>query len=155
MGDGLRKRIAQSKFESPVQEATLNLLVAADFLRARVEVICAPAGISITQYNVLRILRGAHPDGHSRAEIIRRMVERAPDVTRLVDRLENEGLAERDRSQVDRRLSITRITRKGLDLLTALEPAVKEFQRDLGRRIGRRDCDELSRICEKVYDEGG
>jgi DNA-binding MarR family transcriptional regulator len=153
MGEALKRRIAQTKFESPIQEATLNLLVAADCLRKQIEAICTPAGISIGQYNVLRILRGAHPDGHSRAEILRRMLERAPDVTRLVDRLEKEGLAERDRSQADRRLSLTRITAKGLNLLKTLEPAVQESQRLMGRRVGRRDCLELSRICERIYEE--
>jgi DNA-binding MarR family transcriptional regulator len=138
-----------------MQEATLNLMVAADYLRGKVEAICAPAGISIGQYNVLRILRGANPGGHSRAEILRRMVERAPDVTRLVDRLEKEGLAERDRDKEDRRLSITRITTKGLNVLKALEPGVQELQREIGHRVGRRDCQELSRICERIYDEKG
>jgi DNA-binding MarR family transcriptional regulator len=153
MGEALKRRIAQTRFESPMQEATLNLLVAADYLRSQVEAICAPAGISVGQYNVLRILRGAHPEGHSRAEILRRMLERAPDVTRLVDRLERDGLAERDRDQSDRRLSITRITNKGLNVLKALEPAVQESQREMARRVSRRDCLELSRICERIYDE--
>lgn len=155
MGEALRRRIAQTRFESPIQEATLNLLVAADYLRVKVEAICAPAGISVGQYNVLRILRGAYPEGHSRAEILRRMLERAPDVTRLVDRLERDGLAERDRDKSDRRLSITRITNKGLNVLKALEPAVQESQREIARRVNRRDCLELSRICEQIYDEKG
>jgi DNA-binding MarR family transcriptional regulator len=153
MGEALKKRIVQATFESPVQEAILNVLVAADYVHSRMEAICAPAGITVTQYNVLRILRGAYPNGHSRSEIVRRMVERAPDVTRLVDRLEIEGLAERDRSKSDRRLSMTRITRKGMDLLKTMKPAMDEWQLELSKRLTPADCRELSRICEKLYDE--
>ena len=64
MGDALRHRIQQVHFESAVQEAFLNVLVAADHLRAQTERLCAGFGISASQYNVLRILRGVHPEGH-------------------------------------------------------------------------------------------
>lgn len=131
----------------------LNLLVAADHMRGRMTSICDDFGITIGQYNVLRILRGVHPGGHPRCEIIRRMLERAPDVTRLVDRLESQDLAERVRSDEDRRLSITRITQKGLDLLTTMEPRVQELNAYFGERVSRRDCRELSRICEGIYGE--
>src|SRR6202166_638342 len=99
MGDALRHRIQQVHFESPVQEAFLNVLAAADHLRAQTERLCAEVGLSASQYNVLRILRGVHPEGHSRCEIARRMIERAPDVTRLVDRLEKRGWGERESSE--------------------------------------------------------
>src|SRR5277367_1900398 len=120
MGETLKKRISQERFESPQVEAILNLLVASDYLRGKLDDVFAQFGISSGQYNVLRILKGAHPDGHSRCEVVRRMLEKAPDVTRLVDRLESQGLAERDRSDTDRRLSITRITEKGLELIRKL-----------------------------------
>src|SRR5689334_18026073 len=98
-------------------EAMLNLFVAVDHLRGKVGDVCGRFGITNGQYNVLRILRGAHPDGHPRCEIAKRMIEKAPDVTRLVDRLEAMGFVERARSKDDRRLSIARITPKGLQLL--------------------------------------
>ena len=153
MGEALKKRISQENFVSPKQEAMLNLLVAADFLRNKLEEVFSQFGISRGQYNVLRILRGAHPDGRSRCEIIQRLLERAPDVTRLVDRLEVQGLAERDRSEADRRLSITRITPKGLELVAALEPSRRELERYFTERVSQRDCRELSRICEGLYGE--
>ena len=153
MGEALKKRIAQENFESYQQEAILNLLVAADFLRNKLEDVFSQYGISSGQYNVLRILKGAHPDGHSRCEIIRRLLEKAPDVTRLVDRLETQGLAERDRSDADRRLSITRITPKGLELVAAIEPPLREVERYFTERVSRKDCRELSRICEGLYEE--
>src|SRR5579864_8809591 len=135
MGDALRHRIQQVHFESAVQEAVLSLLVAADHLRAQTERLCAEFGISASQYNVLRILRGVHPEGHSRCEIARRMIERAPDVTRLVDRLEKRGLVERDRSAADRRLSLTRITPAGIDLLARLAPRLAALESHLAERL--------------------
>jgi len=155
MGNALRNRIQQTRFESAAQEALLNLLVAADHLRARTERLCAEFGLSASQYNVLRILRGVHPEGHSRCEIARRMIERAPDVTRLVDRLEKRGWVERDRSERDRRLSISRITAAGLELLQTIDPRLKQEQRDFAERVPEKDCRELSRICEEIYGESG
>jgi DNA-binding MarR family transcriptional regulator len=154
MGDALRHRLQQTRFESAVQEAFLNLLVAADHLRARMDGACSEFGISSSQYNVLRILRGIHPDGHSRCEIARRMLERAPDVTRLVDRLEKRGWVERDRCARDRRLSISRITAGGLELLARMSPIVEQVQQEFARQLSREDCRELSRLCEQIYSGG-
>jgi DNA-binding MarR family transcriptional regulator len=81
------------------------------------------------------------------------MVERAPDVTRLVDRLEDQGLVERDRSTEDRRLSITRITKKGLKLIDELEPTFITVLKDLSGRLSKDDCLDLSRICESIYGQ--
>ena len=152
VADLLKQRIKQeADFESPFEEAFLSLLVAADAVRARLERVCAEHGITHGQYNVLRILRGAHPGGHPRCEIAARLIERAPDVTRLVDRLEANGLVERSRSEEDRRVSLTRITRRGLELLDAMDPALDAFRRDFGERVSRRDARDLSRICEGIY----
>src|SRR4051794_26837460 len=125
MGDVLRKRIEQARFESPLQEAILNLMLASEHVRDLFERACDESGITGSQYNVRRIRRGANPEGHSRCETARRMIERAPDVTRLIDRLEKQGLVERDRTERDRRLSISRITPAGLALLERLEPGVR------------------------------
>jgi DNA-binding MarR family transcriptional regulator len=149
----LKKRIQQERFEGPLQEALLNLLVAAGYLRERFERVCAEHGITHGQYNVLRILRGARPRGLSRCEIAVRLVERAPDVTRLVDRLEQQGFVERARSDEDRRLSISRITAAGLELLKRMEPAIRAEHEHFGERISLRDRRELSRICEGIYGE--
>jgi DNA-binding MarR family transcriptional regulator len=154
MGDALKRRIKQTAdFESPVEEAMLNLMVAADHVRARLDRVCADFRITTGQYNVLRILRGAHPNGHPRCEIAARLIEKAPDVTRLVDRLETQGLVERDRSEEDRRLSLTRITKKGLGVLDKMDNALAETNRYFSERVSRRDCRELSRICEGIYAE--
>ena len=152
MGEVLKKRIKQTAdFESPVNEAILNLMVAADYVRTIHERTCSDFGITTGQYNVLRILRGAGEEGHPRCEIAERMVERAPDITRLVDRLEKEGFVVRERSGDDRRHSITRITEKGLQLLESMQPSVEETMKDLGVRASLAEWIALSGVCEKIY----
>lgn len=154
MGEALRKRIRQTAdFSSPAEEAMLNLMVTADHIRTLLDRVCVDYGITHGQYNVLRILRGVHPEGHPRCEISARMLEKAPDVTRLVDRLETQGLVRRSRSEVDRRLSITLITANGLSLLEEMEPALEGVARYFAERVSRRDARELSRICEGLYEE--
>jgi DNA-binding MarR family transcriptional regulator len=81
------------------------------------------------------------------------MLERAPDVTRIIDRLEVQHLVERERSGRDRRLSITRISRKGLELLERMQRAVSSIHEELAARIPARDARELSRICEALYGD--
>jgi DNA-binding MarR family transcriptional regulator len=150
MGELFKKRIQD--FSSPAMEAMTNLLVAAGYLRDKLEVTCDSFGITLSQYSVLRILREAHPRGFSRTEIVRRMVEKAPDVTRLVDRLEQQRLVERHRPAEDRRLSVTRITDSGLALLNQVEPRVHAVEdRYFARRVGELDCQKLSLICEGIY----
>ena len=127
---GLRARVKQRRFRDPVETAFVGLLVVAEQLRLRLEEMCRRAGITHTQYNVLRVLRGAHPDGHPRFEIISRLIHRAPDVTRLLDRLERQGLIERVSDARNRRHSVARITGPGLELLRALEPQLAALQRD-------------------------
>lgn len=153
MGEILRKRLLQERFESPVHEAVLSLLVAAGHVRDTLDRAVAAHGITGGQYNVLRILRGVHPEGHARCEIARRLIDRAPDVTRLIDRLEREGLVERLRSPGDRRLSLTRITRKGLRLLEDMRPAMDEALREIAARLPPTEARELARLCESLYAE--
>lgn len=151
VGETIRKRLRQNSFDSPVHEAILNLIVAAAHVRDRLDASCARHGISGAQYNVLRILKGAHPEGHTRGDIACRLLDRAPDVTRLIDRLEREGLVERVRTETDKRLSITRITRKGLRLLDTLKPEIDRDTREFAQRLSPNDATELSRICEGLY----
>jgi DNA-binding MarR family transcriptional regulator len=129
MGEALKRRIKQTAdFANPAQEAMLNLMVAADYVHTRLERVCLKFGVTRPQYNVLRILRGVHPDGHSRAEIAARLLSSAPDVTRLVDRLQAQGLVERDRMEEDRRLRIARITGNGLRLLAGRGASLVRMQ---------------------------
>ena len=143
MGEVLKRRLRQGKPLGPSEDALLNLLVAAGWLRARLDRACARFALTNRQYNVLRILRGAHPGGHPRQEIAVRMIERAPDVTRLVDRLQARVLVERARTGPDRRQAIARITSRGLSLLRRMDADLDEVRRLVARR--------LSKICEAIY----
>src|ERR1700736_1567714 len=88
MNEALSRRLSQTQFADPMQEALLSLLVAANTLNDLMDELCESHRITRPQYNVMRILRGVHPQGHARCEIARRMIDRSPDVTRLVDRLQ-------------------------------------------------------------------
>jgi DNA-binding MarR family transcriptional regulator len=152
MGRVLMRRLEQSRpFANAVEEATVNLLVTASWLDDRVERTLAPLGITHRQYNVLRILRGTHPEGHPRCEIARRMIDRAPDVTRIIDRLEKAGLVERGSDPEDGRRSVTRLTRSGVSLLAKATEALEPLQKLLTHRLSARSAHDLSRICEALY----
>lgn len=129
----------------------MNLMVAADSVKYETEKVCARFGITPPLYNVLRILRGVYPEGHPRWEISERMVERAPDVTRLIDRLEKQKLVERNREGEDRRMSISRITDQGLKLLKEMQPEMQQINEGLGQRLSDSECDQLSSLLEKLY----
>jgi DNA-binding MarR family transcriptional regulator len=153
MGDVIRRRLRQTGFASPQEETMLGLLLATGHIRERFEQVCEAHGITGGQYNVLRILRGAGPGGHPRGEVAVRLIERAADVTRLIDRLERQGLVQRIRSDGDQRLSIARITRKGLDLLDRMDTGIQGIHEYIASRLTLRDCRELSRICERLYGD--
>lgn len=130
----LRSELRQKKpFESLQQEAHLNVVRTFAMLQNAFEQLFKPYGISNTQYNVLRILRGAEPGGLCRNELRDRLLTRMPDVTRLLDRMEEVGLVERERDTADRRLVTTRLTKQGRRLVDELDEAVSaEHQRTLG-----------------------
>ncbi len=134
MSLALQHEIKQSRpFASAEQEATLSIERTAAVLMHAFSETVREFGITGTQYNVLRILRGAGDAGLCRTEIRDRLVAQVPDVTRLLDRLEKEGLITRIRDTEDRRLVLTRITREGLSLLKRLDPVVAEaHERQLG-----------------------
>lgn len=124
----LKKDLKQKKpFRSLEHEAHLSIQRTAAELEHEFETAMKPHGVTATQYNVLRILRGAEPQGLCRHEIGSRMLRRVPDVTRLLDRLEENRLIARQRGGDDRRFVTTRITAAGLKLLAALDPVVDEL----------------------------
>lgn len=111
-------------FRSRQQQATLGLLRTADAIKRGLAHVIEPHGITTQQYNVLRILRGAEPQGLPTLTIGERMIEQTPGVTRLIDRLERKGLVGRTPCPKDRRRVFCRITSKGLDLLDELDDPV-------------------------------
>jgi len=132
----LQAEIRQRKpFVSLEEETYLNLVRTADALTRELELLLQPNGLTTTQYNVLRILRGAGERGLPTLEIAERMIEQAPGITRLVDRLEAKKLVVRERCDTDRRQVFCRITREGLALLAQLDQPVEEAEKDALRDL--------------------
>ena len=134
MTSTLRAELQQRRpFSSLEQEATLNIARTEAALREPLEEVLKGAGVSLTQYNVLRILRGAGPEGLTRNEIGDRLINRMPDVTRLLDRMEEAGWVSRVREMEDRRCVATHLTRSGRTLVDSLDgPVQEEHERRLG-----------------------
>jgi len=121
----IKEEIRQSKpFRTKSQEAYLALLRTADDSRRYVSSVLEPSGMTLQQYNVLRILRGAGKEGLPTLAIAERMVERTPGVTRLIDRMERKGWVARSRCKEDRRRVWCRITPSALALLEELDEPV-------------------------------
>ncbi len=147
----IREEIQQSKpFHSRSQEAYLALLRTADDMRRRVSNVLEPAGITLQQYNVLRILRGAGPEGLPTLAIGERMVERTPGVTRLIDRMEEKGWVKRERCTEDRRRVWCRITDDGLRLLTPLDPNVNAVDDSLEQVLEQDQLAALIRYLDSI-----
>lgn len=147
---GVRERIRQRRFESPAQEAVVSLLVAAGHVEQRLGEVLEPYGITHEQYNVLRILRGAGEGGLPRCDIAARLVNRAPDVTRLLDRLERRRLIERVRGVEDRRQSLSRLTPEGHAILAETDPAIAAVARTLTAPLGPGGREELARLLDAL-----
>lgn len=127
-----------------------TLLSTADKVRTFFETVCAPFDITGQQYNVLRILRGAEPDGLPTLTIAERMIERTPGITRMIDRLEAKGLVAREVRPHDRRCVYCRITQKGLELLKTLDGPVEEANRAAFRGLSAAELEQLVALLVKA-----
>ena len=153
MSPKLKDEIKQGKpFESLQAEVFLNLMRTADVLLRGQEAILKLAGLSHTQYNVLRILRGAGEQGLCCREVAERMITRDPDITRLVDRLERRGLLTRSRDSRDRRVITVRITTAGQKLLRDLDGPMTEYNRKLLSHMGKRELRKLVELLEAARE---
>lgn len=153
MSTNLRDEIKQTRpFSSLEQEAYLSLGRTWAGLEHELAEALKAHDVTPTQYNVLRILRGAGEKGLCRSEIMERMIARVPDATRLLDRMEAAGLIERERSSEDRRFVTTQITRDGLRVVAAAEAAVMALHRRQFTAVGEEDLRQLVRILELVRD---
>jgi DNA-binding MarR family transcriptional regulator len=146
----IRSRIEQRAFSGDADETVISVMVAADHLDQRLAPVIAAHGLTTDQYNVLRILRGVHPEGHPRHEIARRMIHRAPDVTRMLDRLVKRKLITRVRDPRDARLSVARITPGGLALLKRIDPEVEAAQEKATAMLTTAERRELARLCDRL-----
>jgi DNA-binding MarR family transcriptional regulator len=153
MPRGLQAELKQNiPFASREAEAYLSLLRTADALQTQVEAQLREYGLTGTQYNALRILRGAGPEGLPCREIGERMITRDPDITRLLNRLEDRGLAERTRTKRDRRVVYGKITAAGLKLLREIDRPLEKFGREMLRHVGQEKLKQLIELLELVRD---
>jgi DNA-binding MarR family transcriptional regulator len=132
------------------EEAALNIVRTADVLMLALAGLLKPYQLSPTQYNVLRILRGAGKDGASCKEIGQRLVARDPDITRLMDRLEQRGLVLRDRSTKDRRVVRHQLSKAGLDLTNELDSPIEALHQKTMRHMKAEKLRDLVGLLEEI-----
>ena len=146
----------KSPFSSREQEVLLGVLVAsARLLEPWTQFLKTTAGLTNSQYNALRILRGSHPTRLTCSDIGERMIARDPDVTRLVDRLARRGLIERVRSRRDRRVVEVGVADKGLDVLRELDAHALRMPKSLLGHLGAGRLRQLKNLLEAVIGDMG
>jgi DNA-binding MarR family transcriptional regulator len=156
MARGLQAELKQKiPFTNPEQEAYLSLLRTADALRSRIEGKLKEFGLTGTQYNALRILRGAGPEGLPCSEIGERMITHDPDITRLLNRLQKHGLVERSRGKQDKRVVYGRISQAGLKLLREMDAPVQKFGTEILRHVNQQKLKQLIELLEQVRSGAG
>jgi DNA-binding MarR family transcriptional regulator len=132
-----------ARFSSPQEEALLSLIRSADCLHRAFQHRLKPSGLTSTQYNVLRILRGASPKGLTCSAIGRMMITPEPDITRLLGRLKAQKLLRQQRDTHDRRVVWTHITNQGQETLSSLDGIVERAPREL---LGELSCAEVAEL---------
>ena len=150
----IREELRQNKpFARKSEEAVVSLLRTAELLRRLIDsAIEQEGGITGQQYNVLRILRGAGEKGLPTLDIVDRLVEETPGITRLIDRLETKGLVTRERCKTDRRQVFCRITRAGLTLLDKLDEPLASAQDAALGNLKKKDLAQLLELLDRARD---
>jgi DNA-binding MarR family transcriptional regulator len=152
----LKNEIEQQRpFSSPEEEALLNLIRTSDAVQRAFQHRTRGWGVTSTQYNVLRILRGAHPDGLTCAAIGSRMITAEPDITRLLSRLKALKLIRQNRDRNDRRVVWTQISAAGLELLHSMDPEIERIPVELLGHLSPTQLTDLTRLLEFVRNHSG
>jgi DNA-binding MarR family transcriptional regulator len=151
----LQVEIKQTRpFRSLEEEVLLGLARTADVLDRGIAEVLKPSALTTTQYNVLRILRGAGAPGLSCSEVASRMITRDPDATRMLDRLEARHLVTRARDAADRRVVTTRITEEGLALLASLDEPIEAHHRKTLGPLGAEKLQALASLLDEARASG-
>lgn len=150
-GSGILAELKQARpFATKAQQATVALLHTTDVVRRRLARVVEREGITLQQYNVLRILRGAGGQPMSALDVAERLIEEAPGVSRLLDRLVAKGLIQRERSAADRRRLECSITRKGLELLARLDEPIVRADSDAMSGLSAREIATLDDLLARI-----
>ncbi len=144
----LEDEIRQHKYSTPLQKAVINLIFTSNWVQHKQQEIFRKHGITLQQFNILRILKGQHPSGISGTEIKSRMLDRNSDVSRLLDRLASKSLIERKTCPVDKRASDIFITTEGLSLLEHLAKYDREI--DSVVRLSNDEAELLSSLLDRA-----
>lgn len=145
----LEEELQVSKFKSTRQRLSINILYTNNWMSSEMQAVFRSYGVTNQQYNILRILRGMHPSPCTIQELKRRMLDKQPDASRLVDRLEAKELVARKNNKEDRRKMDVVITPKGLDTLKEMDPAVDAFD-NLFSGLTNEEVDHLNILLDKA-----
>lgn len=145
----VRERMPQRRFANASQEAAVGLLLAAEHFQQALGTICERHEITADQYRVLRILRGA-PTGQARGEVAKGCFHRAPDITRMLDRMARQGLVRRARAADDRRCSVATLTKAGRALLARIDPEISTEMRRLTKSLSTPELQQLIRLVKHL-----
>lgn len=140
--------IKQSNFSNSKEKAAINLLYTGNWLRDRSEKILKPRGINEQHYNILRIMRGRHPNTICPGEIKEVLINKRGDLTRLLDKLVRMDLVQRDVNPDNRRMIILQLTLNGLNLLSELDPEIHELNQE-GNNLSIEEAEQLSNLLDK------
>lgn len=145
----ITKETAQKSPQNPHQEVIVSLLFVSQRIRTKLETLCESEDITLSQFNILRILKGVYPGAHPRSEIRKRMIDKS-DVTRLIDRLEIRGLVKRISAEKDKRHSLTIITIEGIELLKRLNMKFPPAHQEILKNFTDTELIELLQLLQKV-----
>lgn len=144
----IEEEIKQKKFRSPLQKVAINLLYTASWLQNQQHQFFKPFGITFSQFNILRILRGQYPNKISGAEIKSRMLDKNSDIPRLLDRLIRKKMISKSQCPNDKRAADILITEQGLDVLRQIDPLMDQMEK-LYIHLSDEEATQLSQLLDK------
>lgn len=147
----LEKLITQKAFESENQRGLISLIFIGNWITSRHQQFFKRYGITMQQFNILRILRGQHPQAASINVLKERMLDKMSDVSRLVERLRKADLVERKNSEMDRRAVDVRINDKGLELLKQIDTEIRQLDNTL-QSLNEKEIIQLNKLLDKMLD---
>ncbi len=148
----IEEAIKQGSFESSVHKAVINLIYTSNWMRDTQNQSFKPYGILPQHYNVLKILKGKHPELVSPSYIKKVMLDKSPDLTRLVDKLVQKGWVWRQQCEQNRRMVEIGITNKGIEVVEAINKRVKDTSAKMNNRLTDKEADQLSDLLDKLRD---
>ncbi|MEZ2445291.1 MarR family winged helix-turn-helix transcriptional regulator [Chitinophaga sp. RCC_12] len=147
----LEKLITQKTFENENQRGLISLIFIGNWITSRHQQFFKRYGITMQQFNILRILRGQHPQAASINILKERMLDKMSDVSRLVERLRKADLVERKNSEMDRRAVDVRINDKGLQLLKEIDTEIRQLDNTL-QSLNEKEVIQLNKLLDKMLD---